>query len=76
MKCILETKRLLLRKYGEEDAESFYRSNSDREVMRYTGDEALVSVEQPRTILRNYPIADYTSMATAGGGVCCAKRAQ
>ena len=59
VKRILETKRLRLREFAEEDAESFYRLNSDPDVMRYTGDEALVSVEQARTILRDYPIADY-----------------
>ena len=59
VKRILETKRLLLREYAEEDAESFYRLNSDPDVMRYTGDEALVSVGHARTVLRDYPIADY-----------------
>ena len=59
MKRILETERLLLREYVEEDAESFYRLNSDPEVIRYTGDDHLISIEQARTILREYPIADY-----------------
>jgi len=56
---ILETERLLLREYVEDDAESFYRLNSDPEVLRFTGDDPVVTAEQARTILRNYPMKDY-----------------
>lgn len=59
MKRVLETERLLLREYVEDDAESFYRLNSDPDVMRFTGDDLLVSVEEARAILRDHPISDY-----------------
>jgi [ribosomal protein S5]-alanine N-acetyltransferase len=59
MQAVLETERLVLREYVEEDAESFFRLNSDPVVMRFTGDDLLVSVEEARRILRDYPIADY-----------------
>ena len=35
MKVILETDRLLLREYVEDDAEAFFRLNSDSEVLRF-----------------------------------------
>lgn len=59
VKSVLETKRLLLREYTEDDAESFYLLNSDPAVMQFTGDNLLVSVDQARALLRDYPISDY-----------------
>jgi RimJ/RimL family protein N-acetyltransferase len=50
---------LLLREYVEEDAEAFFRLNTDPEVLRFTGDAPLRSVDHARQILRDYPIADY-----------------
>src|SRR6195256_5846915 len=59
MKVILETDRLLLREYVEEDAEAFFKLNTDPEVLRYVPDLALLNVEQARQILIDHPIADY-----------------
>ena len=59
MRTMIETERLVLREYGEEDAESFFRLNSDQAVMRFTGDDLLMSVAQAREILREHPLADY-----------------
>ena len=59
MKIILQTERTYLREYREEDAESFYRLNSDPAVIRFTGDDPLISLPQARTILLQHPIADY-----------------
>ncbi|MGH8102261.1 MAG: GNAT family N-acetyltransferase [Chthoniobacterales bacterium] len=59
MKVVLETNRLLLREFVEEDAEAFFRLNSDPEVMRYVPDKTLVHLEQARQTLINHPIADY-----------------
>ncbi len=56
---ILETERLLLREYAEQDAEAFFRLNTDPEVLRFTGDAPLRSVEHAREILFDHPIADY-----------------
>lgn len=59
MKVILETNRLLLREYVEDDAEAFFRLNSDPEVVRFTPSAVLHDVEQAREILLANPMADY-----------------
>lgn len=59
MKIILETHRLILREYVEDDAPAFFRLNSDPEVMRYVPDEPMTSVDQAQEILITHPIADY-----------------
>jgi RimJ/RimL family protein N-acetyltransferase len=59
MKVILETDRLRLREYVEEDAEAFFKLNSDPEVLRFVPDKALLNVEQARQLLLDHPIADY-----------------
>jgi ribosomal-protein-alanine N-acetyltransferase len=59
MKIVLETERLILREYGEDDAPTFFRLNSDPEVMRYVPDEPMTSVDQAREILITHPLADY-----------------
>jgi len=59
MKIVLETDRLILREYVEDDAPAFFRLNSDPEVMRYVPDEPMRSVDQAREILKTHPIADY-----------------
>ncbi len=41
MKKVLETQRLLLREFVEEDLEELYRMNSDKEVMKYVGDGSI-----------------------------------
>ncbi len=48
MRVILETERLVLREYGEEDAESFFRLNSDPAVIEFTNDALVPSVEKAR----------------------------
>lgn len=58
-KLILETDRLWLREFVPDDAEAFFALNSDPEVMRYTGDACLTSVEQARAGLCERPIVDY-----------------
>ena len=72
MKTILETERLLLREYGEEDAEAFFKLNTDPEVLRFVPDKALQSVEQARQILIDHPIADYRKHGF-GRGACILK---
>ena len=61
----LETDRLLLRPFFEEDAEAFFRLNSDPDVLRYTGDPGVKTIEEARIGLLTRPIADY---ATYGFG--------
>ena len=72
MKVILETDRLLLREYVEEDAEAFFKLNSDPEVLRFVPDKRLLNVEQARQILVDHPIADYRKHGF-GRGACILK---
>src|SRR2546428_13263439 len=72
MRVILETERLLLREYVEDDAEAFFKLNSDPEVLRFVPDKALLNVEQARQILIDHPIADYRKYGF-GRGACILK---
>ena len=72
MKVILETDRLLLREYVEDDAEAFFKLNSDPEVLRFVPDKRLLTVEQARQILVDHPIADYRKHGF-GRGACILK---
>jgi ribosomal-protein-alanine N-acetyltransferase len=72
LKTILETDRLLLREYVEDDAEAFFRLNSDPEVLRFVPDKRLRDVEQARQILIDHPIADYRKYGF-GRGACILK---
>jgi [ribosomal protein S5]-alanine N-acetyltransferase len=72
MKVILETDRLLLREYVEEDAEAFFKLNSHPEVLRFVPDKQLLNVEQARQILIDHPIADYRKYGF-GRGACILK---
>jgi ribosomal-protein-alanine N-acetyltransferase len=56
---IVETERLILRHYVEDDAEAFHELNRDPEVLRYLDDGGTTSVEHARQILRDFPLADY-----------------
>jgi RimJ/RimL family protein N-acetyltransferase len=55
----VETARLLLREFCEEDAEAFYELHRDPAVTRFTGDGPITDVAHARTILCAFPIADY-----------------
>src|SRR5436309_8389370 len=72
MKVILETDRLFLREYVEDDADAFFRLNSDPEVLRFVPDKRLLNVEQARQILVDHPIADYRKYGF-GRGACILK---
>jgi RimJ/RimL family protein N-acetyltransferase len=72
MKVILETDRLLLREFVEDDAESFFKLNTDPEVVRFVPDKPLLNVEQARQTLIDHPIADYRRYGF-GRGACILK---
>lgn len=57
MKTILETNRVLLRKFDISDAENFYELNSNPNVIKYTGNSAFKDVNEAREFLENY--SDY-----------------
>src|SRR5713101_7114725 len=69
---ILETDRLFLREYVEDDAHAFFQLNSDPEVLRFVPDKGLLNVEQARQILIDHPIADYRKYGF-GRGACILK---
>jgi RimJ/RimL family protein N-acetyltransferase len=72
MKVILETDRLLLREFVEEDAEPFLKLNSNPEVLRFVPDKPLLNLEQARQMLVDHPIADYRKYGF-GRGACILK---
>lgn len=72
MKVILETDRLLVREYVEEDAEAFFRLNTDPEVIRFVPDKTLLNVDQARQLLIDHPMADYRKHGF-GRGACILK---
>ena len=51
---VIETPRLFLRPFAEEDAEVFYLLNLDEEVMRFTGDVPFDTVEASRQFILAY----------------------
>ena len=53
-----QTQRLDHRALTVDDAEAFFALNSHPEVMRYTGEPPLQSVEQAREAIKNYPDFD------------------
>jgi RimJ/RimL family protein N-acetyltransferase len=55
MKIILETPRLILREFTEDDGEQAYLLNLDPDVIRYTGDGPFESIDAARNFLKNYP---------------------
>ncbi|MDF1808506.1 MAG: GNAT family N-acetyltransferase [Phycisphaerales bacterium] len=50
-----ETDRLKHRAMTAVDAEAFFALNSNPEVMRYTGETPLQSIEQAKSAIENYP---------------------
>ena len=60
MKVIIETERLLLREFVEDDAEALFHLNSDPEVLRFVPDATPpVDLEQARQVLLDGSIAGY-----------------
>lgn len=51
---VLETERLILRKFALTDAESMWVLNKDSEVLRYTGDVPFSSIQNAHSFLKNY----------------------
>lgn len=51
---ILETERLILREFTENDAFHFYQLNLDPDVMKYTGDQPFENVDAAANFLKYY----------------------
>ena len=54
MERIVETERLWLRELNPLDAESFYLLNLDPEVIKYTGDDPFMNIEEAEKFLLHY----------------------
>lgn len=54
MSLFLETERLYLRPFIEQDAIHLFDLNNDKEVMRYTGDVPFDSIDEARNFAVNY----------------------
>ena len=57
-RTILETERLILREFSEDDVETNYRLGLDPAVVRWTR-QPLDSLEHSLQIIRDFPMADY-----------------
>ena len=55
----LRTERLILRPFTEADAPAFHALVSDPQVLRYTGENPVASVEEGLEVLRTRPLCDY-----------------
>lgn len=51
---VLETERLWMRRFMEEDAEGIFALNSDDRVMRYTGAPLMQNISQASEFIANY----------------------
>ena len=54
MKTILETGRLILREFLQDDAHALFQLNSDPEVVRYTGDAPFADQDDAGRFVQNY----------------------
>ncbi len=59
MKTIIETERVILRRFEMEDAEAILEFNSNPEVIRYTGDRLLSTLEEAKECVTNIWLSDY-----------------
>ena len=55
----LETERLVLRPFVLDDAEAFLRMNSEPEIIRYTYQSPLSSLEEAVDLMKRVPFKDY-----------------
>lgn len=56
---VIDTERLLLRRFTLDDAESYLPLVSDPDVIRYTGESPQYSIDGVREILSSRPLRDY-----------------
>ena len=59
MTTIIETPRMLLRKFTLADVPATYEYNSNPEVQKYTGDELVSSLERAEEIMKDVVFKDY-----------------
>lgn len=56
---VIETQRLLIRRFTVDDAEAYWPLVSSPEVLRYVGEPALTSIEAVRDLIESRPLRDY-----------------
>lgn len=56
---VIETDRLLIRRFTVDDAEAYWPLVSNPDVLRYTGEQAVPSIEAVRDLLETHPLRDY-----------------
>lgn len=56
---MIETERILLRKFSLDDAHAVYEFGSNKEVQQYTGDGLVTSLEMAKQIISKNSIGDY-----------------
>ena len=59
MKILIETDRMILRKFSIDDYQSVYEFGSNVEVQKYTGDEILTSLNLAKAIITEVLFSDY-----------------
>ena len=58
-KIHIETERIILRNFIENDCEAVFAFSSNKEVQKYTGDAILESLNQAKEIISNVWFSDY-----------------
>lgn len=56
---VIETDRLLIRRFSLDDAEAYWPLVSNPDVLRYTGEQAVASIAAVRDLLESRPLRDY-----------------
>lgn len=59
MSTIIETPRIILRRFKIEDYQAVYEFNSNEEVQKYTGDELVASPERAKELIKSISLKDY-----------------
>ena len=59
MNAIIETDRLILRKFTIQDYKEVYEFGSNKEVQKYTGDPVIESLDAAKELIRNVWYEDY-----------------
>ena len=59
MTQIIETDRIILRKFSLDDYKAVYEFNSSKEVQKYTGDKITQSLKDAKELIKNVWLGDY-----------------
>ena len=59
MTQIIETERIILRKFNINDYKDVYGFNSNKEVQRFTGDKITESLNEAKELIENVWFDDY-----------------